>query len=83
MYINGSEARLIQTTSFLKKTKKEKRLQDSEEKALHGQWFRHTNKVRDEKSWAWFQNGDLKIIIVSAQNQGKKNNLVKAKIDKS
>ena len=83
MYINGSEARLIQTTSFLKKTKKEKRLQDWEEKALHGQWFRHTNKVRDEKSWAWFQNGDLKIIIVAAQNQGKKTNLVKAKIDKS
>ena len=40
--------------------KKEKRLQDWEEKALHGQYFRQTKEVRSEQSWVWFQNVDLK-----------------------
>ena len=37
--------------------------------------------------WAWLQNGDLKreteSLIVAAQNQSIRTNLVKAKIDKS
>ena len=43
--------------------------------------------VRGEQCWFWFQNGDLKreteILIVAAQNQSIRTNLVKAKIDKS
>ena len=59
MYINGSEERLLQTTRgdrvnglekarVLKKAKKEKRLQDWEEKAIHGRYLRQTEKVRSE-----------------------------------
>ena len=44
-------------------------------------------KVRSEQSWVWLQNGRLKreieSLIVAAQNQSIRTNLVKAKIDKS
>ena len=57
------------------------------EKALHGQYLRQTKEVRSEQSWVWLQNGDLKreteSLIVAAQNQSIRTNLVKAKIDKS
>ena len=49
--------------------------------------MRQTKEVRSEQSWLWLQNGDLKrgteSLIVSAQNQSIRTNLVKAKIDKS
>ena len=71
----------------MKKTKKKKRLQDWEEKALLGQYLRHTKAVRSEQSWVWLQNGDWKreteSLIGAAQNQSTRTNLVKAKIDKS
>ena len=66
--------------------KKEKRLQDWEEEPLHSQYLRQTKEVRSEQSWVWLQNGDLKreteSLIVAAQNQSIKTNLVKAKIGK-
>ena len=44
-------------------------------------------EVRSDQSWAWLQNGDLKreteSLIVAAQNQSIRTNLVKATIDKS
>ena len=79
--IHGSEERLIQcargdkidgleAASVLKRSKKEKRLKDWEEKALHGQYLRQ--EVRSDQCWAWLQNGDLKreteSLIVAAQN---------------
>ena len=70
----------------MKKAKKEKRLKDWEEKALHGQHLRQTKEVRSEQSWVWLQNGDLKreteSLIVAAQNQSIRTNFVKSKIDK-
>ena len=71
----------------MKRSKKEKRLEDWEEKVLHGQYLRQTKEVRNDQCWAWLQNGDLKreteTLIVAAQNQSKRTNLVKAKIEKS
>ena len=96
--VHGSEERLIQATrgdkingleaaSVLKRSKKEKRLEDREEKALHDQYLRQTKEVRKDQCWASLQNGDLKreteSLIVAAQNQSIRTNLVKAKIDKS
>ena len=57
VYIYRSEERLIQAargdiidgleaTSVLKRSKKEKRLKDWEEKVLHGQYLRQTKEVR-------------------------------------
>ena len=96
--VHGSEERLIQAdrgnkmecleaASVLKRSKKEKRLEDWEQKVLHGQYLRQTKEVRTDQCWAWLQNGDLKrkteSLIVAAQNQSIRTNLVKAKIDKS
>ena len=98
VYVHGGEERLIQAVrvdkiggleavSVLKRSKKEKRLEDWEKKVLHGQYLRQTKEVRSDQCWAWLQNGDLKreteSLIVGAQNQSIRTNLVKARIDKS
>ena len=98
MHVQGSEERLIQgargdkmdgleAASVLKRPKKKKRLEDSEEKVLHGQYLRQTKEVKSDQCWTWLQNGDLKreteSLIVVAQNQSIRKNLVKAKSNKS
>ena len=49
--------------------------------------MRETKEIRSDQCWAWLLNGDLKrdteSLIVEAQNQIIRANLVKAKIDKS
>ena len=92
MYVHGSEERLIQAasgdkidgleaSSVLKRSKKKKRLEDWDKKVLHGQYLRQTKEVRSDKCWSWLQNGDVKreteSLIVAAQNQSIKTNLVK------
>ena len=76
----------LKAAIVLKKAKKEKRLQDQNEKALYGQYLRQTNEVRSEQSWLWLQNGDLKreteSLIVPAKIQSIRTNLVKAQTDK-
>ena len=71
----------------MKRSKKEKRLEDWEEKVLHGQYLWRTKEVRSDRCCAWLQNGDLErkieSLIVSAQHQSIRTNLVKAKIGKS
>ena len=64
MYVHGSEEILIQAAkgdkidgleaaSVLKRAKKEKRLEDWEEKVPHGQYLRQTNEVRSDQCCAW------------------------------
>ena len=59
VHVHGSQGRLIQATrrdkidrleaaSVLKRSKKEKRLEDWEEKVLHGQYLRQTKEVRSD-----------------------------------
>ena len=71
VYVHGSEERLLQVArgdkvddleaaSVFKKTKKEKRLQDRKETALHGQYLKQTKEVRSDQNWIWLLNGDLK-----------------------
>ena len=98
VYVHGSEETLIQgargdkidgleAASVLKRSKKEKRLEDSEEKVLHGQYLRQIKEVRSDQCWAWLQNGDLKRetekLLVVAQNQSIRTNPAKGKTDKS
>ena len=98
VYVHGCEETLIQAArgdkidgleaaSVLKRSKIEKRLKDWEEKVLHGQYLRQTKEVRSDQCWAWLQNGDLKreteSLIVAAQNQSIRTNLVTARIGKS
>ena len=55
--------------------------------AFRGRLKRQTKEVRRDQCWAWLQNGGLKreteSLIVAAQNQSVRTNLVQAKIDKS
>ena len=62
MYVDGSEERLIQAARgdkidgseaaiALKRSRKEKRLEDWEEKVLHGQYLRQTKEVRSDQCW--------------------------------
>ena len=71
MYVFGSDERLIQAArgekidgleagSVLKRSKKEKRLEDWEETVLHGQYMRQTKEIRSDQCWVWHRNGDLK-----------------------
>ena len=98
MDVRGKEERLIQAprgdkingleaAGVLKRSKKQKRLENWEEKVLHGQYLRQTKEVRSDQCWAWLQNGDLKreteSLIVAAQNESIRTNLIKAKADKS
>ena len=64
MYVHESEERLIQTAredkidgleaaSVLKRSKKEKRLEDWEGKAPDGHYLRQTKEVRSDQCWAW------------------------------
>ena len=59
MYVHGSEERLVQAAredkidgleaaSVLKRSKKEKRFENWEEKVLHGQYLRQTKEVRSD-----------------------------------
>ena len=50
--------------------------------------FERAKEVRSDQCWAWLQNRDKKqkqteSLIVAAQSQSIRTNLVKAKIDKS
>ena len=88
VYVHGSEERLIQAArgdkidrleaaTALKRSKKEKRLEDWE-KVVLGQYLRKNKEVRSDQSWAWLHNGDLKreteSLIVAAQNESKRTN---------
>ena len=67
---------------FLKRSKKEKRLKDWKEKVLHWQYLRDTKEVRSNLCWARSQKRDLQreteSLIVAAQNQSVRRNLVEA-----
>ena len=71
----------------MKRSKKNKRLEDWEKKILHCHYLRQTKEVRRDQCWAWLQNGDLKreteSLIVAAQNQSITTTIVKAKIERS
>ena len=56
----GDKMNGLEAASALKRSRKEKRLEDWEKKVLHGQYLRQTKEVRSDQSWAWLQNGDLK-----------------------
>ena len=97
VHVHGSDEILIQATrgdkidglkaASVLKIKKEKRLEDWEERFLHGQYLMQAKEVRSDQCWACLQNGDSKreteSLIVAGQNQSTRTNLVKAKIDKS
>ena len=93
MYVHGRKERLIQAArvdkidglearSVLKRSRENKRLEDWEDKVLHGQYLRQTKELRSDQCWTWLQNGDKKSYSGSSA-QSMRANLVKAKVDKN
>ena len=85
VYVHRSEEGLIQAArgdkrggleaaSVLKRSKKEKRLEDWEEKVLHGQYLRQTKEVRSDQclgltsEWK-FEKGDTKSYSGSSESR--------------
>ena len=48
----GDKIEGLEAASVFKRSKKEKRLEDWEEKVLHGQYLRQTKEVRSDQCWA-------------------------------
>lgn len=77
----------IEDVKEFKKRKTEERMQEYSNKELHGQFIREVKDVSCDKSWVWLRDGNLKketeSLIISAQTQSIRTNLIKTKIDKS
>ena len=61
------------------------RKQKWQEKQLHGYFNRKIGEISHEKTWAWIRNGNFKCetksLLVAAENNAKRTNYIKAKID--
>ena len=57
------------------------------EKALYGRHLRQTENIASRDSWIWLTKGNLKKetegLLMAAQDQALRTNLIKAKIDKN
>ena len=70
-----------------KNRKKQERMHELRQKPLHGQHMRQTEEICSERTWNWLKQGILKKetegLILAAQDQALRTNVIKAKIDKS
>ena len=72
---------------MFKQRMKTERKSEWKEKALHRQHLRQTENIASKDSWIWHTKGNLKKesegLLMAAQDQALRTNLVKAKIDKA
>ena len=96
-YVNNSTERLlsslriieddefIESEADVKKRKRTERKENWKEKTLHGQFLRQTDDITGEDRWLWLKQGNLKreteSLILAAQEQAVRTNVIKAKID--
>ena len=70
-----------------KKRRKEEKVKNWKEKALHGEFVQQISGVAGEESWRWLRNGFLKKetegLILAAQDQALRTNAIKCNIDKT
>ena len=56
-------------------------------KQLYGYFKQQTNEISHEKTWTWLRkwlfNKETEALLIAAQNNTKKTNYVKRKIDKT
>ena len=96
-YVNNSTERLlsslriieddefIESEADVKKRKRTERKENWKEKTLHGKFLRQTDAITGEDRWLWLKQGNLKgeteSLILAAQEQAVRTNVIKAKID--
>ena len=69
-----------------KERTRQERLNSYRRKALHGQFVRGTESIRDSESWNWLKRDTMKKetegLLTAAQDQALRTNYIKNKIDK-
>ena len=82
-----TEDEQLETENEFKRRNRQERKTNWKEKVMHGQFLRQTEDVADKDQWLWLKDGSLKreteTLIMAAQEQALRTNLVKAKIDKT
>ena len=77
----------LETENEFKRKSRQEREANWKEKVMRGQFLRQTEDVTIRGQWLWQQEGSLKreteTLIMAAQEQAVRTNLVKAKIDKT
>ena len=76
-----------ETVKQYKDRRAKERKENWKEKVLHGQFIRQTEGIAGEERWKWLKNSGIKreteTLILAAQEQAIRTNLIKAKIDKT
>ena len=77
----------VESTAEVKQRKKEARKKNWRQKKLHGKFVSSTDDITGADRWTWIQKGTLKrqteSLIMAAQEQALRTNVVKAKIDRT
>ena len=76
---------VIESEADAKKRKRTERKENWKEKTLHGRFLRQTDDIAGEDRWLWLKQGNFKreteSLILTAQEQGIRTNVIEAKID--
>ena len=76
-----------ETLQDYERRRKEEKVKNWKEKALHGEFIQQISNVAGEESWRWLRNGFLKKetegLILAAQEPALRTNSIKYSIDKT
>ena len=78
---------MIESVQEFKERRRNEQSNVLKQKKLHGQFFNKIEDVAGEEKWLWLRDGSIKreteSLIMAAQEQAIRENVIKAKIDKT